>query len=141
MGTIRAKDQAGFTLIELLIAVAIIGILAAIALPAYSNYILRGKVKAAQSDLVALSLNLENRYQRQLSYPSTTTDSTETTEALFSSWKPVQDKDFTYTLNANGSSYTVTATGTTSGLTSCVLTLNNKNDRTATSCPGSDSSW
>jgi len=56
------KQQKGFTLIELMIVVAIIGILAAVAIPAYSNYIKRAKFTDALGLLAGAKTPAEEYY-------------------------------------------------------------------------------
>ncbi len=68
------KKLKGFTLIELLIVVAIIGILAAIAVPNFLNAQVRAKVARAESEMRSLQNSLESFFIDNNSYPPMDTD-------------------------------------------------------------------
>ncbi|NNG77452.1 pilin [Acinetobacter sp. ANC 4277] len=59
--------QKGFTLIELMIVVAIIGILAAIAIPAYQNYTAKSQAAVALADISGAKVNIEAKLSEGLS--------------------------------------------------------------------------
>ncbi len=67
------KRSLGFSLIELLVVVAIIGIIAAFAMPAYRDYVIRGKLTEAFNALSDLRVRLEQYYQDNRKYNSGTT--------------------------------------------------------------------
>ncbi|MBI0426020.1 pilin [Psychrobacter sp. NG27] len=64
----NATTQKGFTLIELMIVVAIIGILAAIALPAYQNYIARSQFSESQTLLSGVKPVIQERVDQGTAY-------------------------------------------------------------------------
>jgi type IV pilus assembly protein PilE len=98
----------GFTLIEILIVVAILGILASVAYPSYSNYLVRGRVLDGTAALADQRVRLEQFYQDNRNYGTGAcgTDAGGTVRVPFTS-----SKYFSYTcaLGAGGQSYTITA--------------------------------
>jgi len=64
------RGQKGFTLIELMTAVAVIGILLAIAIPSYINYLSKAKLTAALQELTALKWPVEDAINSNMLAPS-----------------------------------------------------------------------
>ncbi len=68
------SKQKGFTLIELMIVVAIIGILAAIAIPAYQDYTIRAQVSEGLNLTGACKVAVTEFYQDSGAFPTTNAD-------------------------------------------------------------------
>lgn len=68
------KKQQGFTLIELMIVVAIIGILAAIAIPAYQDYTIRAQVSEGLSLSAGAKVAVAEFYQDRGEWPASNAD-------------------------------------------------------------------
>lgn len=118
----------GFTLIELMVVVAIIGILASIALPAYSRYVARAKVAEAISQLSDIRNRMERNYQDKRRYSCD--------DVVMPTSPTVQY--FTYSCSTpNGDqTFLITATGIAAqGMSGYEFTINQDNVRRTTAFP------
>ena len=101
------KESAGFTLIELMITVAIVGILAAIALPAYNQYIARGKRAEARAAILQAEGWLERFYTENNTY-TTATGTNATFNSRYSSVPSSGAANYSVTLVVTAASFTIT---------------------------------
>ena len=103
------RTEHGFTLIELMITVAIVAILAAVALPSYTQYVLRAKITEASSSLSDMRLKMERFFQDNRTYVGAC--------QLNTVAPPPASPNFSYACNnLTATTYEVTATGTGSML-------------------------
>ena len=100
----KKRDERGFTLIELMIVIAIIGILAAIAIPQFSAYRARSYNSAAQADLRNAATAQEAYFVDHDTYTTSETTLIGTTYGLYTSRNVVFD-----ITGANNNAYTMTS--------------------------------
>jgi type IV pilus assembly protein PilA len=123
----RAQDEKGFTLIELLVVILIIGILAAIALPAFLGQRTKAQDTEAKTQIRTMQTAMETYY----------TDNQDYTNASLAALKTIEPS-----LNQNPPTPAVTAAGTatytltSTSKTGTVFTLTKNSDGTVTrTCP------
>lgn len=117
------SKQRGFTLVELLVVIAVIGILASIAIPSYSDYSIRGKLIEGTSQLSDARVKMEQFFQDNRTYAGGTC--------------PAATANFTYACsNLTATTYTITATGK-SALSTYSYTINESNVKASTTPWGS----
>ena len=120
----------GFTLIELMIAVAVVAILAAIAMPSYTDYMRRSKFAEATAALLSMRTKLEQFYQDQRTFAGACANGTVAPLPTGLKYFNVACPTLTPT------QYTVSATGINE-MAGIVFTINEANTRATTVTPGS----
>jgi len=97
----QRKLQKGFTLIELMIVVAIVGILAAIAIPAYQDYMVRAKVSEGLGAVDQLRASVSDFYATQAHMPQTNSIGTSGVTNVDQA-KYISEVDYAYTSATQG---------------------------------------
>ena len=125
----RVCRNTGFTLIEMMVTVAIAAILASLALPAYNDYVKRGRISQAMNNLSGMRVKLEQYYQDNRTFVGACADGTVAP-------LPAAD-DFTYDCPVlTATAYTIEATGVATGpMKGFTYTIDQANSKATTALP------
>jgi type IV pilus assembly protein PilE len=96
------QRERGFTLVELMVVVAIVSILASIALPAYSYYVMKSRIPDATSNLASKRVQQEQFFQDNRTYVNGTGCAADSVASQFFDFSCVNVSATTYTLQAVG---------------------------------------
>lgn len=107
------KRESGFTLVELMIVVGILAVLAAVAVPAYNNYIQTSRVGVLMENIATIEVFQEDFRLRNGVYSAGVFNGGADANLQALGWIPSSDDGTTYTIALVGGSYTVTATDNT----------------------------
>jgi type IV pilus assembly protein PilE len=139
---VRRCARRGFTLIELMVVVAIVAILAGVAMPSYVDYLRRGVLPEAFTNLNDFRVKMEQYYQDNRGYGNLGgTACANNTPPTWATFAPANARYFTFTCaltsNANNQSYTLTATGIAgTRAAGHTYTINQDNSQTTTAFKG-----
>lgn len=130
------RRSAGFTLMELMITVAIVGILAAVAIPSYQDYVRRGQIPEGLAALSDFRVKMETYYQDNRGYGDAAC--ADATTAAWAKFTAPDDAKFSYSCALNtAQKYTVTVTGKSGTMMSgYAYTIDQDNQKRTTSFRG-----